>query len=205
MKAEKVLELYLSKKHPTEIFTDKEKKYILKYSFCRKNAVEILRSLYSDWTGTVTQFECENPHIKAVITELQKIRNRFHVKMPGRNAELEEKRRLPFGGSFEDFLFWWCGEIGEDGLRRCCYCGVDEVTLQNNVGKGKKIHSKKPAFSKKLQIERMNPEGDYCSENCRFACVICNNAKSDMISKEDFEAFFVPGIKKYWEHIKEED
>ncbi len=27
--------------------------------------------------------------------------------------------------------------------------------------------------------------------------------KSDMISAEEFKEFFVPGIKEYWEHIKE--
>ena len=30
-----------------------------------------------------------------------------------------------------------------------------------------------------------------------------NDTKSDMISAEDFTKFFVPGIKEYWEHIKE--
>ena len=52
--------------------------------------------------------------------------------------------------------------------------------------------------------ERKDPDGDYCADNCEFACVICNNAKSDMISAEDFKKFFVPGIKEYWKHIEEE-
>lgn len=203
MEAKKVLELYLSKKHPSETYTETEKKYILMYSFQRKNASEILRFL--GWTGKVTDYESKKAHVKAVTAELQKIRDRFNNKMRGRSSGLEEKSRQPFGGSFENFLSWWCDEIGADGLRRCCYCGVDEATLRNNVGKGRKIRSKKLAFSGKLQIERMDPEGDYCLENCHFACVICNNAKSDMVSKEDFETYFVPGIQKYWEHIKGKD
>lgn len=66
------------------------------------------------------------------------------------------------------------------------------------------ISSKKRSFSGELQIERKDPDGDYCADNCEFACVICNNAKSDMISAEDFKKFFVPGIKEYWAHIEEE-
>ena len=66
------------------------------------------------------------------------------------------------------------------------------------------VISKKPSFSGELQIERKDPDGDYCHDNCEFACVICNNAKSDMISAEDFKKFFVPGIKEYWAHIEEE-
>lgn len=53
-------------------------------------------------------------------------------------------------------------------------------------------------------LKRKYPDGDYCHDNCEFACVICNNAKSDMISAEDFTKFFVPGIKEYWKHIEEE-
>ena len=55
-----------------------------------------------------------------------------------------------------------------------------------------------------MQIERKNPNGDYSADNCEFACVICNNAKSDMISETEFSDFFVPGIKEYWKHIEEE-
>ena len=65
------------------------------------------------------------------------------------------------------------------------------------------ISSKKQSFSGELQIERKNPNEDYSADNCEFACVICNNAKSDMISADNFTKFFVPGIKKYWTHIEE--
>lgn len=99
-------------------------------------------------------------------------------------------------------MAWWCEKTPENGIRHCCYCGIDENTLKDAFKNGLVI-SKKPSFSGELQIERKDPDGDYCDNNCEFACVICNNAKSDMISAEDFTKFFVPGIKEYWEHIEE--
>ena len=99
-------------------------------------------------------------------------------------------------------MAWWCEKTPENGIRHCCYCGIDENTLKDAFENGVVI-SKKPSFSGELQIERKGPDGDYCDSNCEFACVICNDAKSDMISAEDFTTYFVPGIKEYWEHIKE--
>ena len=115
---------------------------------------------------------------------------------------VEKDYKNAFNGSFEAFLAWWCEKTSENGIRRCCYCGIDENTLKDTFENGVVI-SKKPSFSGELQIERKDPNGDYCHDNCEFACVICNNAKSDMISAEDFTTYFVPGIKEYWEHIKE--
>lgn len=81
---------------------------------------------------------------------------------------------------------------------------ADEKTLRDAFAEDKGvISSKKTSFSGELQIERKDSDGDYCDDNCEFACVICNNAKSDMISAEEFKAFFVPGIQEYWKYIKE--
>ena len=90
-------------------------------------------------------------------------------------------------------------------MRKCFYCEVDEKTSRKAFAKDEGvISSKKDSFkSGELQIERKDPNRDYCADNCEFACVICNNAKSDMISEDDFKKFFVPGIKEYWKHIEE--
>lgn len=98
-------------------------------------------------------------------------------------------------------MSWWCEKTSETGKRHCCYCGIDEETLKDAFEQ-KHISSKKGAFSGELQIERKNPNGNYCNDNCEFACVICNNAKSDMISADDFNKYLVPRIQEYWNHIK---
>ena len=98
-------------------------------------------------------------------------------------------------------MSWWCENTSETGKRHCCYCGIDEETLKDAFEQ-KHISSKKGAFSGELQIERKNPNGNYCNDNCEFACVICNNAKSDMISADDFNKYLVPRIQEYWNHIK---
>ena len=40
-------------------------------------------------------------------------------------------------------------------------------------------------------------ENKYSKENCRLACYICNNAKSDFLSAESFEPI-ARGINKFW-------
>ena len=41
------------------------------------------------------------------------------------------------------------------------------------------------------------PENKYSKDNCRLACYICNNAKSDFLSAESFEPI-ARGINKFW-------
>ena len=56
-----------------------------------------------------------------------------------------------------------------------------------------------------LEIERKNSQSNlYEKENCALACYICNNAKSDFISENDFCKYIVPGIQKFWESKRED-
>ena len=38
----------------------------------------------------------------------------------------------------------------------------------------------------------------YRSDNCKLACYVCNNAKSDFISPKDFKPI-AEGINKFWQ------
>lgn len=147
-------------------------------------------------------YYAEHEAVKNAKDCIQKIYERFSTKRSD-----QKKKENPvdvFGDDFESFFAWWCEKTPEDGKRKCYYCEVDEGTVRAAFDKNEGvISSKKRSFSGELQIERKDPDGDYCDNNCEFACVICNNAKSDMISKEDFKTYFVPGIKEYWKHIKE--
>lgn len=185
---------YLKRKYPDAQFLDIDLDFLVRYSVKKEpSANTILKSIGND-IQTEQAYYNDHPAVKAAKDNLQYIYGRFSQK--------QKDYKNAFNGSFEAFLSWWCEKTPENGIRHCCYCGIDENTLKDAFENGVVI-SKKPSFSGELQIERKDPDGDYCHDNCEFACVICNNTKSDMISAEDFTTYFVPGIKEYWEHIKE--
>lgn len=186
---------YLKRKYPHAQFSDIDLYFLVRYSVKKEpSANTILKSIGAD-VQTEQAYYAAHPAVKVAKDDLQYIYGRFSQK--------QKDYKNAFNGSFETFLAWWCEKTPENGIRHCCYCGIDENTLKDAFKNGLVI-SKKRSFSGELQIERKDPNRDYCHDNCEFACVICNNAKSDMITEEKFKDFFVPGIKKYWEHIKEE-
>lgn len=185
---------YLKRKYPDAKFSDIDLDFLVRYSVKKEPSPNtVLKSIGAD-IQTEQAYYAAHPAVKAAKDDLKNIYDRFKKK--------QDDYKEAFNGSFETFLAWWCEKTPENGIRHCCYCGIDENTLKD-VFKNGIVISKKPSFSGELQIERKDPDGDYCHDNCEFACVICNNAKSDMISAEEFKEFFVPGIKEYWEHIKE--
>lgn len=202
-KTKELVEKYLKKKYPDAQFTDEDLEFLARFSAEKEpKESEILKELgLISGKGTVQGYYADHESVKNAKDCIQAIYERFNTK---RNSQKEKEYPVDvFGDDFEAFFAWWCEKTPANGIRRCCYCGIYENTLKDAFENGVVI-SKKPSFSGELQIERKNPDGDYCDSNCEFACVICNNAKSDMISAEDFTKFFVPGIKEYWEHIEEE-
>ena len=192
-KTKELVRQYLEKKYPDAQFSDIDLDFLVRYSVRKEpSANTILKSIGAD-IQTEQAYYNAHPAVKAAKDDLQYIYGRFTQK--------QKDYKNAFNGSFEVFLAWWCEKTPENGIRRCCYCGIDENTLKDTFENGLVI-SKKPSFSGELQIERKNPNGNYCVGNCEFACVICNNAKSDMISAENFTKFFVPGIKEYWAYIE---
>ena len=201
-KTKELVEKYLKKKYPDAQFTDEDLEFLARFSVKKEpKEREILKELgLISGKGTVQGYYANHKSVKNAKDCIQAIYERFNTK---RNSQKEKEHPVDvFGDDFEAFFAWWCEKTPENGIRHCCYCGIDENTLKDAFKNGLVI-SKKPSFSGELQIERKNPNGDYSADNCEFACVICNNAKSDMISAEDFKKFFVPGIKEYWEHIEE--
>ena len=199
----KLVRKYLKGKYPHAQFSDIDFDFLVRYSVKKEPSPNtVLKSIGAD-IQTEQAYYAAHPAVKAAKDNLKYIYDRFKKK--------QDDYKDAFNGSFEAFLAWWCEKTPEDGIRRCYYCEIDEDTLRAAFDKNDKndknegvISSKKRSFSGELQIERKNPNGDYSADNCEFACVICNNAKSDMISAENFKKFFVPGIKKYWKHIEEE-
>ena len=198
-KTKELVEKYLKKKYPDAQFTDEDLEFLARYSVKKEGCEsKILKEL--GHKGRVQDYYAEKKAVEQAKNCIQAIHERFNTK---RNSQKEKEHPVDvFGDDFEAFFAWWCDKTPEDGIRRCCYCEVDEKALKDAFDL-KSISSKKRSFSGELQIERKDPDGDYCADNCEFACVICNNAKSDMISEGDFRDFFVPGIKEYWKHIEE--
>lgn len=203
-KTKELVEKYLKEKYPGAQFTDEDLEFLARYSVKKEGCEsEILKDLgLIRGKETVQSYYAKDKHetVEKAKNCIQAIYARFNTK-----RDSQKKKEHPvdvFGDDFEAFFAWWCDKTPEDGIRRCCYCEVDEKALKDAFDL-KIISSKKQSFSGELQIERKIPNGDYCAGNCEFACVICNNAKSDMISEDDFKKFFVPGIKEYWKHIEE--
>ena len=155
--------------------------FLAKYCVDKLNAGEILRTMRVPMRP---DDYINQDYVKDAKDLLQEFRGNFFTK----------PRREGFG-SFKNFLEWWCSQEN-----KCYYCGVDQKTVTA-------IDEKKP-LSKKfwatLQVERKipAPEGKYTPENCVLACPICNNAKSDMISSEDYKIFFADTASEYWELLK---
>ena len=102
-------------------------------------------------------------------------------------------------GSAKNFYEWYINEP-----LYCYYCGVCEEELEkiyfNDTNQQYKEARQR---GKTLEIERIKtaPQKDnvYNQENCALSCYVCNNAKSDFISAEDFKPI-AEGIKEFWEN-----
>lgn len=119
--------------------------------------------------------------IEDVVIDKEKIDKLF-------NNQYTEKRKEGFG-TFEMFYTWY-KEQGD----RCYYCKTDSNTL-NQLFNNKKLKSSK--FNATLHIERLRPKEPYNTTNCRLACSLCNNAKSDLISNENFEKYFSNSMRAF--------
>lgn len=74
-------------------------------------------------------------------------------------------------------------ELYERDGKKCYYCGIKEEDFIRIWGKfyGGKTRGQK------LEVDRRDNEKDYILENCVLACSICNNAKSDKFTDEEFK------------------
>lgn len=204
-KSKELVKQYLKRtknNYSDDQFSDADLEFLARYSVKKEGCEsKILKDLgLICGKETVQSYYDEKKAVEQAKNFIQAIYERFSTK---RNDQKKKENPVNvFDNDFEAFFAWWCDKTPEDGIRKCCYCEVHEDTPRKAFDL-KIISSKKRSFSGELQIERKDPDRDYCDNNCEFACVICNNAKSDMISAEDFTKFFVPGIKEYWKHIKE--
>lgn len=204
------LENFLKKEFPRNNFDDKQKTFLQRCSIDKGEGntapKQILKEVYGDAEiQTERKYYEKNPHVEEAKKELQRIYTRFRALY--RNKKAEEIENPPFDSDFSAFLDWWCerteeaekskesNENNAQGIRRCYYCGIEEVKSQAAFEKGL-VQSKK--FTGTLHIDKKDPDKGYNRDNCEFACALCNNAKSDIFTEKDFMKSIAPAIKKYW-------
>ena len=102
--------------------------------------------------------------------------------------------------SFE--IFKWFNEH----KNKCGYCEITQSDLhkiKESRNGNFTLNKKKKRKNATLEIEQKDCTlEEYGSlENLIFACPLCNNAKSNLISEEDWRKYFVKQIKAYYKDI----
>jgi len=103
----------------------------------------------------------------------------------------------------EAFLIWY-----DKQNDKCNYCEITQSDLKRIVAirNGNLTLNQKTKRSKgTLEIEKLDPNIEYTYENSVLACPFCNNAKSNLISEEDWRKHFVPAVKNYLNSILSND
>lgn len=124
-----------------------------------------------------------------------------HINKLYQNQFNDPKRREGFGDDFRRFYDWY---KKYDDLGTCCYCGVHKSDLEQD----QVFDNSERRRGGRLEIERVvtfpKDKNVYTPENCRLACFICNNAKSDFLSTQDFYPI-ARGIHTFWQkHLGKE-
>ncbi|MDD5669942.1 MAG: hypothetical protein PHE58_07950 [Candidatus Omnitrophica bacterium] len=114
--------------------------------------------------------------------EIKRIKN---VKQLYRNKKKEKSQDFEFN-SFKEFYGWYEGTYREQ-KGKCYYC----ETSEEDVAKLVEDRSKRsPNRGRHLEVERKDStlgKDKYNPNNCVLCCYICNNAKSDIFSPEEFK------------------
>ena len=130
------------------------------------------------------------------LDEIKRIQNLCRYKT--KDGQQKEIYKIRFGHK-ENFLKWYFDHWSADGSAKCYYCGVTERECRETLGK---LTERATTRSQHLEIERLEPKGNYDSKNCVLACYVCNNAKSDFMSEEEFKEL-IPGIQAFWKSQRE--
>lgn len=114
-------------------------------------------------------------------------------------AQDEEDKQTAKFKSKEEFLEWY-----KKQPKKCCYCGVKEEYLKKYFNQENEQYKEARQRGQYLEIERIvtapKNKNVYSEDNCALVCYICNNAKSDFLSPENFKPI-AKGINEFWNNI----
>jgi len=136
--------------------------------------------------------------VKILYKETKKERNEISII----KTKFTKTRQTAFKNDFSKFYKWYMRQSQE-----CYYCGTTQEMLTDIFRKGRKIlpYSSKKGFLKRstgtLEIERLDSNLDYSEGNLVLACPLCNNAKSNLISANNFKEYFSYNMSQYLKHL----
>jgi len=125
---------------------------------------------------------------------LNKIR-RANQLFNGRKKKTEFRYFADLGK--REFFKWF-----DSQPEHCCYCKIEAYKLEAIFDEKNGVIQTARKRGRVLELERIDTsKGNnlYTKNNCALACYLCNNHKSDLISKIDFEHFFA---KKMFEYLE---
>lgn len=135
-------------------------------------------------------------------------KDKLKAKYPKISYEQYEKDILRIRGlaskrkkTFNNFFEWYLNQWDTTGDTRCAYCGVTEKQCWDILS----VRTKRDGTrSRHLEVEKVDPNGGYVEHNCCLVCYVCNNAKSDFMSLEEFAPVAV-GINAFWRKFLKRD
>ena len=107
--------------------------------------------------------------------------------------QFNNKRKDGFG-NFKSFYEWYIKQEN-----KCYYCDTSSDTLKI-LFDSEKLKSSK--FNSTLHIEQLDPKKGYNEDNCRLSCSLCNNTKSDLISKDNYKKYFKDSMSNFLNDLK---
>ncbi len=173
----------------------KEERYVeLKLKGCI-DSKELLAEEYriepSDIKKTIYKIICEKEQFSA---DEYKLFKKSYDPLIRQTKKAFTKDRADGFESLKRFYEWY---KTYDEIGTCCYCGVH----QDDANSSDIFKDSKRGRGRVFEVERVVtvPENKnlYTVENCRLACHICNNAKSDFLNVSDFLPI-AKGINKFW-------
>jgi 5-methylcytosine-specific restriction endonuclease McrA len=103
------------------------------------------------------------------------------------------KRSAEGFASFAAFHDWYLALP-----QQCYYCGISPAQIEA-MRAADQIHTKRWATrGRRLELDRLDPEGAYNADNVVLCCYWCNNAKTDEFSPAAFRAI-AAGIRAEWD------
>ena len=97
-----------------------------------------------------------------------------------------------------NFVTWYLTKAHVAGKKsKCCYCGVTEEESEMLLPKHAKRDGTRGEY---LEIERLDTapgHNIYKDTNCALACYVCNNAKSNIFTVQEFKPIACE-INKWW-------